>query len=138
MAVYDYRIGAGHNLPLGSLTNIEDIVPGSDVAFYPPESLGFYDPGQFRVRGDGSVMTAGFPKTEWRWRSITRAQVRHLQDTYCGGGYSGTVTIYTTTDAEDTYTRHNATMILPKLGESSKNFTRYTNYVVRMSRMVAL
>lgn len=138
MAIYDYRIGAGHNLPLGSLTNIEDITPPSDVSFYAPDSLGFYDPGQMRVRGDGSFMIAGFPKTEWRWRSITRAQVRYLQETYCGGGYSGTVTIYTTTDDEATYTRHNSTMLLPKLPDSGKNFTRYTNYVVRHTRLVAL
>lgn len=137
--LYAYAIGTAWNMPLGSLTNIQNIKPSGDVrAFYPPESLGSYRPGVFRIRGDGSVYIAGQSSLEWRWQSITIPQVRYLQTTYCGSLYSGTVTINSTTDNAKTFARFNARMILPQLPDTGRNFTRYTNYTVRFVRLTAL
>lgn len=140
---YNYSIGAGHGLPVGSLTNIETITPSGDVQFYPPASYGSYNPGQYIIRGDGSVYLSGYPSTEWVWSGspggkITRAQIRYLQETYCNNGYSGPVTILTTTDDPGVYQRTNATMILPKLPEGGKNFTVFQNYAVQMQRLGSL
>lgn len=138
MSRYDYRIAPGHDLPLGSLTNIETITPPGDVAFYPPQAWGNYDPGQYKSRGDGTVYLSGQESTRWRWRSMTRLQYQYLQDTYCGGGQSGTVTIYTTLDNVNTYELCNATMILPKIPEAGPNFTRYTQVDVDLVRLERL
>lgn len=139
MPVYDNRIGAGHNLPLGSLANIETIQPTGDVNFYPPESYGNYDPGVAKYRTDAHVAFSGFNKTVWRWRGkITRKQARYLQDTYCGGGYSGDVTIYTELDNPGTYVRCNAVMNLTKLTGATKNFTVFTLYEATMNKIGTL
>lgn len=138
MAIYDYRIASGQNLPLGSLTNVEDITPTGDRSFYPPQTFGSYDPGAARLRPDGSVYHAGFPSVVWKWRSMTRDQYKYLQDTYCNGGYSGTVTIYTRTEDDSAYERYNATLRLPKMPEADLNFTHFTNVDVLMIRLVAL
>lgn len=136
---YSYAIGAGYNLPLGSLTNVELIIPTGGTPFYPPESYGTYDPGDDRIRGDGTLYQAGFAFCEWRWGGrITRLQISHLQDTYCAGGRSGKVTIYTKTDDANTYARYNALMLLPKLPDSRHSFTIQQDYNVRMTRMQAL
>lgn len=138
MARYSYSLGAGHNLPLGSLTNVEMITPTGDVAFYAPQSWGNYDPGQYKMRGDGIVYTSGHEVTHWRWRSMTRKQYQYLQDTYCNGGQSGTVTAYTLLDNPGTYERCNATMILPKLPDAGPNFSRYTNVDVLLVKLERL
>lgn len=143
MAVYNYRIGAGHGLPIGSLTNIEDIVPSGDTAFYPPDVYGSYNPGQFIIRGDGSVYLSGYPSEDWHWHGnpggrISRLQVRYLQETYCNNGYSGPVTILTQTDNPGVYGRYNAIMVLPKLPEGGKNFTVFQDYRVQMTRLGSL
>lgn len=137
MALYDYRIGAGWNLPLGSLTNIETIIPTNDVAFYAPQSWGSFDDGAVRLRPDGSIYHAGFASVHWSWRRMTRAQYQYLRDTYCSGGRSGTVTIYTRTDTEATYERYNAVMQVPKMPEANPNFTNFGCEVL-MVRLVAL
>lgn len=141
--VYDYKIGAGYNLPAGSLTNIESITPSGDTAFYPPVSYGLFNPGDFKIRGDGKVYLSGFPSTQWIWTGnpggrITQKQARYLQDTYAGGGYSGTVTIQTQTDNPGTYGRFNAVMILPKLPDAGKNFNVFQQYAVSFSRLEEL
>lgn len=126
MARYDYRIGAGNDLALGSLTNIEDITPSGDVAFYAPEVLASYDPGIRRIRGNGSLYHAGYPNQTWTWKRMTRKQYAYLRATYCSGGYDGPVTIYTRFgDDADTYVRCNARMIVPKENEMQTYFTNY-------------
>lgn len=141
MAVYLFKIGAGWNLPDGSLTNVEDIHPTNDVNCYPPVAL--YNPGNYLIRGDGSLYIAGYPAVQWVFGGnpggkITRLQARYFQDTYCNGGYSGTVTINTLTDNPGTYTRANAVMILPKLPDSGKNFTVFQSYQISLTRIVPL
>ncbi len=141
--VYDYKIGAGYNLPDGSLVNIETITPAGDTAFYPPVSYGLYNPGDFKDRQDGITYLSGFASTQWIWTGspggrITKAQARYLQDTYCAGGYSGTVTINSQTDNPGTYGRFNAVMKLPKLPDAGKNFAIFQQYAVSFTRLEEL
>lgn len=139
MPFEDYRIAAGWGVQLASLTNIESIVPTSDRAFVPPDVYGSYDPGQIRIRADGTVYLAGFTSVRWRFSVMTRAQHRYLQTTYCNSSYSGKVTIYTRTDAGSaTYTRYNAILILPKLPELQKRFTGFEGVTLTFTRLVAL
>lgn len=113
MAFYGYKLGAGHNLPDGSLTNIEDITPAGDEAFYPPRQYGNYLPGVKRRNLNAGAYISGKPSDAWDYDRITWAQVQYLRDTYCAGGYSGNVTYTTQIGESGTYTRHNAVMDLP-------------------------
>ena len=115
MPRYDYRIAAGHNVPLANLVNIETIIPSGDRRFYPPRSFGTYSPGAIRVRADGRLYFAGFPSLTWKFSILTIAQFKYLQTTYCNNSYSGKVTIYTKLDDNSTYVRCNAIMVLPVL-----------------------
>lgn len=104
-----------------------------------PLTWGQYNPGQYRVRGDGTVFLAGTPSIEWIVGIMTRAQLRGLMDDYCAGGYSGKVTIKDRLDDATTYANYNAVMILPKLTElQTRQFIYWENIVIRMTRLVAL
>lgn len=139
MPVYDYRIAAGHNVPLASLINIETIIPSGDVAFYPPRAWGNYSAGAVRIRTDGHVYLAGYPSVIWRFGLMTRRQFRYLQTTYCNGGYSGAVTIYTRLDNAAQYRRCNAIMVLPQLAElNSDPLIKFRDVEVKMTRLVIL
>ncbi|GIV50521.1 MAG: hypothetical protein KatS3mg038_1042 [Candidatus Kapaibacterium sp.] len=139
MPVYDYRIAAGHNVPLASLVNIETIVPAGDVAFYPPRAFGTYNAGNIRVRADGRLYFAGYPSIRWDFGLMTRAQFLYLQTTYCNGGYSGPVTIYTRLDRHDEYKRCNAIMVLPQLADlDNSGLTRFLSVGVKMTRLEVL
>lgn len=136
MPVYQFKIGSGWNVPAGSLVNIETIKPTGDVLFYPPESYGSFDPGDEKDKTNSLTFHSGYDELKWTWRGkITRKQARYLMDSYCGGGYSGTVTINTPTDTPDTYVRKNAVMKLPKLPDATRNFKVFTLYTVTMRRL---
>lgn len=137
MSIYDYQIAAGHDNAAG-LVNIEAITPSGDKTFYPPAGVGTYNPGEFRIRGDVSLYIAGEASCEWVFSSLTRAQVRYLMTTYCASSYSGKVTIRTKTDNINTYANYNAVMVLPKLTETERNYTRYRNYRIRFIQVTAL
>lgn len=144
MTRYDYRIAAGHSVALGSLTNIENIVPAGERALYPPASYGTYSPGQYRIRGDGTVYVAGYPSVLWPWRGrpggyITYGQAKYLRELICGsGGWSGKATIYTTTVSASTYERYNCVAVFPQFAESEPNFKIFAGFAIRMTRLVAL
>jgi hypothetical protein len=135
---YDYRIAAGHDLPLGSLTNIQDIQDSNGAKFYPPRSWGSYLPGQRRERADGTDYWSGFPSCSWTFDYMTREQYAKLRADYCGGDYSGTVTIYTRTKDSASYERYNAVMKLPALPDSGASITIHQNVSIRMIRLEAL
>jgi len=130
-------IAAGYNNAI-ALAAIEAITPPGDRPFVAPRALGLYDPGQFRIRGDGTLYTAGFASAQWLFSAITQLQVRYLMETYCANGYSGKVTVSTRTDDPDSYANYNAVMLLPKLSESDKKFARFRNYAATFTRMTAL
>jgi hypothetical protein len=137
VAVYDYRIAATWNVALNSLTNIETITPTGDKRFYPPDAYGSFVKGIPRKRGDGTVTYSGFPSVKWHWRRMTRKQHQYLMDTYGSGGYTGKVTIYTTTDNPGSYERYNAIINIPQPAEMKKNFSNF-ECEVTFSDLVAL
>ncbi len=136
-AQYQYAIASGYNVALAGLANWESLLAGGRY-FYPPQGFGSFNPGIYRVRGDGTLYIAGFGEIEWVMRYFLYAQHRLLMTSYCNTGYSGKVTIYTKTDNASAYARYNAVMVLPKLSESQTNFKILENYKIRFTRMEAL
>lgn len=133
----DYRIAAGWNVALGSLVNIESILPGGDTyRFKAPQAYGAYNAGQYRTRGDGQIYLAGYPSLAWTFGVLTRLQFEYLRTTYCNGGFSGKVTIYTTLGSS-AYARMNSVMILPTPAGTDGAFYAFKNYSAQMTRLVA-
>lgn len=130
---YAYKIAAGANNAAG-LVNIESLVPSGGTAFYPPEGYGGYNPGQFRIRADGTVYIAGFASTVWRFKKLTRKQYDYLRSTYCGSSYSGNVTIATRTGA-DSYSNLTGVLILPIPADMERHFTVWQNVDLRFVRL---
>lgn len=133
----DYRIAAGWNVALGSLVNIESILPGGDLyRFKAPQAYGFYNAGQQRIRGDGMQYLAGFASVSWHWGVLTRPQFEYLRTTYCNGAFSGKVTIYTTLGSSS-YSRMNAVMIVPSPAGLDGALYAFRDFNVQMIRLVA-
>ena len=131
-----YKIASGYNVASGSLVNVETIVPSGDQPFFSPRASGLYDPGTERDRGDGTILYVGFAWLYWEFQVMTRAQLAYLRTTYCGGDWSGKVTINTTLGGT-TYSRMNAVMKLPKPVDSDGAFFAFKNYRAKMTRLVA-
>ncbi len=136
-AIYDYRIAAGYNVSIGSLVNIETIKPTNDQYFHAPQSIGFYDPGQPNVRGDHLYAFNGFASAPWFWAAMTRAQLAYIRTTYCNGGWSGPVTIYTTT-GDITYARYNADMLVSLYNVMDGKFYAPKGVLLNMTGLIAL
>lgn len=136
MALYDYRIAATWNVALNSLTNVESLVPSNSRRFYAPVSEGLYDPGQYKIRGDGTIFLEGYPETVWRFDALHHLQYFYLRDTILSGAYAGKVTIYTRL-ATTTYSRMNAVMILPKPSELQWKPSGFPDVSIRMTRLAA-
>lgn len=141
MAYYDYRIAANYGVALVSLTNIENITPSSDRAFFYPKASPFYNPGDFKIRGDGKTYISGAPSIEWEFSILTRGQYLYLKTTYCAGGYSGFVTIYTRTGGT-AYARYNAIIQVPKEADIENQWemgaVAYKEAKIKFTRLVAL
>jgi hypothetical protein len=58
--------------------------------------------------------------------------------TYGNAGYSGQVTVATTSDIPDTLTFYNAIMIIDKLPNQNPYFNQYLGANIRFTRMVAI
>jgi hypothetical protein len=142
--LYDYRIGAGYNLPLGSLTNIETVADPNGRLLYPPQSYGSYLPGAPAYRLTGIEYERGFPSLTWSWAGnggngfMTYGGARVLRATFFGGLWSNTLTIYTKTTHESSYERYNAVGVLQKFPDSAPNFKVFTRFSIRFTRLVAL
>lgn len=138
MASEDYRIAAGHDVALGSLVNIETIKPSTDhYSFYGPKAIGSYDPGQPNVRGDGLYSFSGFPSVAWIFDVMTRTQLAYARTTWCNGGWSGYVTIYTTTGGT-TYARYNANLLISLPNQFDGAFFANKGVKFVMTRLIAL
>lgn len=107
----DYKLGAGWNNP--SPVSIESITPMGGTAFEAPRGIGQYNPGKRVLLANFTEYVSGFPYAYWEWNFITRVQFDYLQSTYCGGGYSGLVTVKTRVGNSASYDTFNATMLLP-------------------------
>lgn len=137
MAYYTHSIAAGHGVALVSLVNIEDITPSGDVAFKYPLASPLFDPGVFRIRGDGTVYTAGFPSVEWKFIGMTKKQYEYARTTWCAGGWGGLVTIYTR-PGTIAYARYNATLTLPKPSDLKWETSAFGDVTFKFTRLVVL
>ena len=137
MTVSSYKIAAGYNVALNSLVNIESIRPTSDQYFYAPKAIPYGSPGAKKPKLNGVSYRSGYPYVDWQFGVLTRAQYEYLKTTYCSGGYSGQVTIYTTVSG-NTYARYNAVIDIPETAAIPDGFYAYKNVAVRMSHLVAL
>lgn len=105
-------IAAGWDVPLLSLTLFTSILPTSDsMKFVGPEVTPHYNPGLIKITGSGFVKTLGYKSTKWMEGILTYLGYAYLSNTYCSGGLSGKITVYTTLGSP-TYVRVNAIMIL--------------------------
>ena len=137
MTVSGYKIAAGYNVALNSLVNIETIKPTNEQYFYAPKAIPYGSPGAKKVKLNGVSYRSGYPYVDWQFGVLTRAQYEYLKTTYCSGGYSGQVTIYTTVSG-NTYARYNAVIDIPETAAIPDGFYAYKNVAVRMSHLVAL
>jgi len=138
MSSEQYAIAAGSNVALVSLVNIETIKPAGDsYYFFPPKAKGYYDPGQPNVRGDGLYAFNGFSSVIWYFDVITRLQLAYAQTTWCSGGWSGLVTIYSTTGG-NAYARYNANLLISLYNVMDGKFYANKGAQFAMTRLVAL
>lgn len=136
--LYDYRIAAGSNVALNSLTKITTIKPTGDTYyFYSPIAIGYFDPGKPNVRGDGLLSFNGYSSVTWVFRVMTRLQLDYARTTWCNGGWSGPVTIYSTTGGI-AYARYNAVLILSLPAQFDGSFYANKNVKMVMTQLVAL
>lgn len=134
---YDYRIAATYNVALASLTNVENIRATNDKLFIAPNGYDGYNPGEFAIRGDGTDYIAGYATDKWFFQYMTRAQYSYWQTTFCGGAFSGKVTIYTRIGST-TYARYNAICHLPPPATLRQRNGTWREINVTFTHMVAL
>lgn len=108
-----HLIAAGWNVALNSMTNWENLSVNG-VYFKPVRSWGNFNDGVDRIRSDKRLYSEGEASTAWDWIGY-HFQYAYLSTTYCNGGRSGKVTIYTLTNQPNTFARYNAMMILPRI-----------------------
>lgn len=138
MSAESYAIAAGSNVALNSLVNIETVTPAGDpYHFFPPKAIGYYDPGQPNIRGDGLMAFNGFASVIWFFDIMTRLQLSYARTTWCSGGWSGFVTIYTTT-GDKTYARYNANLLISLPSVMDAKFYAVKGVQMAMTRLVAL
>lgn len=141
---YQYMIGAGYNLPQGSLTNVELIQDYNGKYLYAPQGFGSYLPGSPKDRLNDVEFESGFPSLTWLWTGnggqgiITYAGARKLRTDYFNGQWSGTLTIYTKTTNETSYERYNAVGKMSKFPDSAPNFKIFNGFYIRMRHLVGL
>lgn len=112
-----YGIAPGFNASESQRINIQGYDPGvvGGSPFLSLRSYGSYSPGNLIVRADQSVYFAGFPSVQWIWSWLDYANERWAMDTFANGGYSGNVTLWTTTDTPNEIQKFNAVLRMPVL-----------------------
>lgn len=140
--IYQYMLGAGYNLPLGSLTNVE-LIQGSDGKYlYPPDSFGSFNVGQETPQLNGLNSYQGFESVEWNWTGnggkgyITYGGARTLRTNFFNGVWSATLTIYTKTSNELSYERYNAVGTMKQFPDSAPNFKAFTGFGIRLTHLI--
>lgn len=115
----ELMIAVNHNNVAG-LESIESIIATGDTKpFSVPTAWFNFRPGQFKIRTDQTIYIRGKPSTAWVFTYMTKNQLVHLQDTYCGGLYDGNVTIRTRLRDNGAYLNMNVRMIVPFNAETS-------------------
>jgi hypothetical protein len=131
---HDYQIAVGFDNTAG-LTPVTSITDGS-TNFYEPSALGSFSNGRGGIASDGGLFFDGFKTLVWNMTMTTKQYV-YWRTTYAGGGYSGNVTIRTTTEQSDTYANYNAVMLVPQVNETERQGDYYT-IAIRMTRLVLI
>lgn len=132
-----YAIAPGWNNAAG-LTVIEGLEPFGGRAIQPFRGWATYDPGSFIIRGDGSLYTSGYPTAQWDFAWLSNDQLYYFMTTYGNAGYSGQVTVATTSDVPDTLITYNAIMIIDKLPNQNPYLNQYLGANIRFTRMVQI
>jgi hypothetical protein len=135
-AFFDYKIAAGWN-NAGSLTNIGAVVPSSNIRFFEPVARPSWNPGTIKIRLDALTYVAGYPSQVWLFQFMTFAQYAHFRTTWCGGAYSGKVTIRTRYQNAN-YFNANAIAILPVPDSFQATGQGYQNVSVLMRKIIAI
>lgn len=132
-----YALAPGWN-NTDDLVVIEGLTPFGETAIQAFQGWATYDPGSWIIRGDGSLYTAGYPTATWKFGWLSRDQLYYFMTTYGGSGYSGQVTVATTSDIPDTLTIYNAVMIIDKLPNQNPYFNQYLDANLRFTRMTPI
>jgi hypothetical protein len=136
--IYDYRIGVGAGLALGSLTNIETLLALRGSVFRAAVVNTF--PVRTKVLS-GKVYGDGAIGLVWQSAAIPIAAIKSIEDTFHTNGtvVSAPVTIYTRQANRATYTRYSAYSILMIPGEDY-TYNEFFAYDVRwqFTNLVAL
>jgi hypothetical protein len=133
-----HSIAAGNNVALASLNLIERIKPGGDQYYYvAPQVIPHGSPGARIARLNGLSYRHGYPYVDWLFSVMTRLQYEYMKTTYCAGGYSGLVTVYTTVSSM-TYVRYNAVLDVPETEAIADGFYAFQKIPIRLSHLVAI
>jgi len=111
-----YGLAAGFDAYDYQRINLEGYDPSAGGgAFQALRAYGTHSPGQVIIRGNQTVSFAGFPSVQWIQAFVDYANERWAMDTFCNGGYSGNVTVWTTTETPNVIEKWNAVLRLPAL-----------------------
>lgn len=141
--IYQYMIGYGKGLPIGSLTNVENILDPAGRALYPPQSYGTYDQGLQVTALDGLSGYEGYDTVEWGWIGnnsngyMTYGGARNLRTGYLDGSFSAPVTVYTKTTNESAYELYDATATIKKFPDSAPNFKVFNRFSIKLTGLTA-
>ncbi len=135
MTAETYLIGVGYDVDQDDLVNITSLPPMSADPFASPKALPLYDPGITKQRLTGELTSEGFASVTWKFTRLSYEQYEYLQTTYCNGGLSGKVTIYTQLGGASYY-RMNALIHLKKPKEYQSEY-RYQEAEVEFIKLAA-
>ena len=131
-------IAAGNNNAAG-LTAWTAIAPSGTTDYLrEPYIDGGYIPGEEQIKADGTSYHAGFPTITLTFSYMLYSQLEHLRTTYCGGGWTGKVTLRTKLTKGGSEANYNAIMRLPFPSESNEQIGRVDTYQIQFTRLEAL
>ncbi len=107
-----YAIASGWNVPQISLTRLIDISVSGEL-YAGPKAITFYDDGDIHPKTNRAAFSSGYPNVKWLVGIAYYEQYTYAKTTWCAGGLSGDVTIYTTLGGVS-FSRMNATLWLDK------------------------
>lgn len=131
------QIAPNHNNVAG-LTAVEAIIPTGDIPFYPVRQYGTFDVGLSKTRLNGRPYFAGRQSCQFISQVMTIKQFNHLKTTYCGGGYSGLVTIRIRANNPTAYANYNATLVLPKESDLEYRQGHFLNVIWQFINLEAI
>jgi hypothetical protein len=118
------KIAAGHDNVAG-LTTIETIIATGDTKPYHAPSAWFQNrPGRFRITLDQNRYVSGKKSSALLFTFFTKNQWYYWSQTYCGGGYTGNVTVQIEDRQPGTYLQFNAINYLPPQADGGNRLGR--------------